>query len=171
MTLHHPFRPLRISLFHGTAHRIRTLETSYGGLLEDAPPAAYLTPDPATARAYARRTARILVEENGQRLQPRVYRVLLHEPLALDLTNAVDYDGTFLPAYRASRDHGDHGPWTRCLARLADLLNQAEAQGCGAASILTPAGPDGQPARTPEYLTFRPAQNTRITACTRLPAR
>ena len=143
---------------------MESLEASYASLLEDAPPAGYLTPDQATAAAYARRTADRLATEQGRRPTPIIYQVRLTEPRTADLTGVLDFDSLLQPAYIRSRDHGDHPRWLSCLDTLTRALQQADRDGYGAAVILTPAGPDGECARTPEYLSFLPSQNTAITA-------
>ena len=159
-----PVGPLDRTLYHGSGHPIDTLEASYASLLEDAPPAGYLTPDQATAAAYAHRTADRLATEQGRRPTPIIYQVRLTEPRTTDLTGLLNFDSLLQPAYLRSRDHGDHLRWLSCLDTLARALQQAHRAGYRAAVILTPAGPDGECARTPEYLSFQPDRNTAITA-------
>lgn len=162
-------QPMRVLLYHGSAYPIANLEPSDIGLLEQAPPAACLTPDPDTAAAYARRTADRLDREQPQHAPhpPLVYRVLLDEPRAADLKELLPFGLVMAPAYRRSTSQGDHGPWTHCLDVIARALSQARRDGAGAAVILTPAGPDGELSRVPEYLSFDPGRNTVITGLIR----
>ena len=72
-------------------------------------------------------------------------------------------DSVLIPAYNESHDNSRYVPWTGCLKQIERALHQARSLNCGAAIILTPAGPDGNITRVPEYLSFEPARNTAIT--------
>ena len=141
--------PLDITVYHGTAYAIATLEPAEAGLLENAPPAAYLTHDLPTAEAYARRTASRLLQNTGRRLPPLTYAVRLTEPRTADCAALINQDATFAPAYRQSSTTSGHDAWDRCLAHLEQTLQLAVRTAHGAAVILTPAGPDGDLTRVP----------------------
>ena len=153
-----------LTLYHGSAYPINTPETYDGGLLELAPPAFYLTPNYQTAAQYARRTARHLRNTQDIIAPPLVYLTRLCEPRAADLTNILDFDSVLLPAYLASRTPHNHHDWTACVRAIEEALLKSHQQGTAAAAVLTPAGPDGDTTKVPEYLTFDPQANTRLIA-------
>ena len=158
-----PFRTitLDLTLYHGTAYAITTLEPSEAGLLENAPPATYLTPDLDTAKAYARRTASHLARITGQKYPELVYSVQLSEPTTADCRSLINLHSIFEPAYRSARTGGPIQNWVNCLSKLENAV-QLAALDHGAAIILTPAGPDGETTAIPEYLSFQPVRNTSI---------